>query len=211
MADAEKGSGAVFSENAEGENAERTAAENDEFISENGEPVTEKGESVPTEKTDDENKGADADGENIVGSEAKRGEASRRSIGEVRRALGAARAYSGFVEEASRLAEVYPSFDLASECEDPRFSAMLACGVDMRCAYEALHHEDIIKAAMQYAADRVYEASCKGLAGSAERPLENGIVASSGGIDPKKDVASLTAEDIKKILKRVERGEKIRF
>ncbi len=121
--------------------------------------------------------------------------------------IGVAGNYESFVREAEAVKEIYPSFDLERECEDKKFTAMLACGVDVRSAYEALHHAEIISGAMQYAADRVYEASAKG---DASRPVENGTHAGAA-LSPKKDVAALSASEIKDILRRVQRGEIVKF
>ncbi len=125
-------------------------------------------------------------------------------------AIGVADEYGKMLSEAEETARAYPSFDLEAECRDKRFVALLSSGIGVKGAYEALHHGEIVAGAMQYAADRVLEAAQKGSMHALDRPTENGTV-SGGAIDPKRDVSSLTGKDIRDILKRVERGEKIRF
>ena len=117
--------------------------------------------------------------------------------------------YKKLCADADRTRESYPSFDLETECRDPRFTRLLSVGIGVKEAYEALHHEEIVKGAMQYAADLVWEAARKGTART-DRPAENGVTPTPAA-DPSLRVESLTAGDIKDILARVRRGEKIRF
>ena len=147
--------------------------------------------------------------------EAYREEKERERGDEYRRrsasdALGVAGEYSKLIREAEETRAAYPSFELEKECHDPKFISLLKSGIGVRGAYEALHHADIVKGAMQYAADRVYEAAQKGTALAAERPEENGV-SDGGAIDPAKNVASLTERDIRDIIRRVEKGETIKF
>jgi len=128
----------------------------------------------------------------------------------VEAALGAAKEYEAILGEANEVKELYPSFELEAECRDPKFLSLVTAGVGVKGAYEALHHDEIVRGAMQYAADRVYEAARGGIARINDRPTENGV-SSSGAIDPKRSVDSLSGSDIRKILKRVEKGEKITF
>ncbi len=125
-------------------------------------------------------------------------------------ALGAAREYRRILGEAEELKEIYPSFDLEAECREPKFTSLIAAGIGVKGAYEALHHDEIVSGAMQYAADRVYKAARGGFADSDGRPTENGA-AGSVASPPRVDVASMTEGDIRRILKRVQSGEKIRF
>ena len=124
-------------------------------------------------------------------------------------AAGVANEYKKLCLDADKTKESYPSFDLESECRDPRFTRLIAAGLGVKQAYEALHHEEIVTGAMQYAADLVWEAARKGTARS-DHPAENGV-APAPAADPTLRVESLTAGDIKNILARVGRGEKIRF
>lgn len=161
--------------------------------------------------------GVEPEAEKILGAingagkrDAEEEGSDRRFFESARRAdasLGVAGKYEEFVREARALKEIYPAFDLERECSDKRFTAMLSCGVGVRGAYEAIHHAEIISGAMQYAADRVYEASARG---DGARPLENGTH-DGAALSPKKDVASLSGAEIRNILKRVERGEKVTF
>ena len=122
-------------------------------------------------------------------------------------AAGVAAEYKKLCADADKTKESYPSFDLEAECRNPGFMRLVRAGIGIKEAYEALHHEEIVKGAMQYAADLVWEASRKG---TANHPAENGVTPTPAA-DPSRRVESLTAGDIKDILARVGRGEKIRF
>ena len=123
-------------------------------------------------------------------------------------AAGVAAEYKKLFDDAERVKESYPSFNIEEECRDRRFTKLLAAGLGVKEAYEALHHDEIVTGAMQYAADLVWEAARRGA--PAEHPAENGV-SEAPAADPTLRVESLTAKDIKDILCRVERGEKIRF
>ncbi|MBR6917239.1 MAG: hypothetical protein IKN38_03560 [Clostridia bacterium] len=142
--------------------------------------------------------------------DAIRGEEDSRRETRAKDALGVASEYSALICEADEVKESYPSFDLEKECADPRFTKLVGAGMGIRGAYEAIHHREILASAMQYAADKVYEAARRGVAASTERPTENGVV-SGAAIDPRPDVASLTERDIRDIIHRVEKGEIIKF
>ena len=133
-----------------------------------------------------------------------------RMISRARAVMGTAEAYRSFEREAEVTKRVYPSFDLEAECRDPRFAKLAAAGLGIRGAYEALHHNELLAGAMQFAADRVVEASARGIDASSSRPAENGTEGGGASL-PKRDVASLTKRDIMSILKRVGQGEKISF
>ena len=53
--------------------------------------------------------------------------------------------YSGWLREAEKTRNFYPNFDLHKELNDfPDFGRMLSAGVNVKTAYEALHHDEII-------------------------------------------------------------------
>lgn len=121
------------------------------------------------------------------------------------------RIYEGWIQEAEQLRNFYPNFDLQEELEkDPRFGRMLGSGVDVKAAFEALHHDEIIMGAMQTTAQRIAKKTADGIASRQARPAENGLgTAASATI--KTDVHKLTKEDRMEIARRVARGEKISF
>ena len=136
---------------------------------------------------------------------AEREEADRR--GRAFTALGVASEYSRIMKGAEDAKRAYPSFDLERECSDRAFVNLIASGLSVKSAYEALHHGEIVAGAMQYAADRVAEAASRA---APPRPIENGT-SKGADADLRRDVSKMSAAEIRDVLRRVERGEKIKF
>lgn len=120
------------------------------------------------------------------------------------------RLYSSWLEQADGTKSVYPQFDLDVEMQNPRFVDLLRSNVDVRTAYEVLHKDEIIPAAMQFTARKVEENVAKKVMANRSRPLENGMNSQSASL-VKSDVSQLSKEDRAEINRRVLRGEKIRF
>ena len=86
---------------------------------------------------------------------------------------------------------------------------MVLRGVDVRTAYEAVHHEEMLRSAMGYgvqkAAEKLSRAQITG------RPAENGAESQSASVE-RLDPRHMTAEERAEIRRRVlERGEKVWF
>ena len=137
-------------------------------------------------------------------------EHAARMISRAKAVLGTAAEYGKFTREAEDMKKIYPSFDLEKECRDPRFTKLAAAGLGIRGAYEAVHHNELLAGAMQYAADRVFEAARSGVGSASLRPEENGT-AGEAAHPARRGAASLSEKEIMNILKRVERGERISF
>ena len=117
---------------------------------------------------------------------------------------------AGWMEQAESAKQVYPSFDLKAEMKNPQFVSLLRSNIDVRTAYEVMHKDDIIHGAMQFTAQAVKEKVAKGIAAQGERPAENGMSSGSAAL-VKSDVSQLSKADRQEIIRRVQRGEKIRF
>lgn len=135
---------------------------------------------------------------------------ARRAVLQGRLRAGAEAQYARWQSEAEELRGLYPSFDLARESENRDFISLLKSGVSLRRAYESAHYDEIMGGAMEHTARRVSEAISRSIQAKGDRPSENGLGTKSG-INPRKDVASLTDSDILEILKQVEKGKKISF
>ena len=120
------------------------------------------------------------------------------------------RQYAQWMNEADALKGVYPSFDLQNELQNPRFIDLLRNHVDVRTAYEVLHKDEIIPAAMQFTAKQVEQKLTNKIMANGSRPQENGLNSQSSAV-VKSDVSQLSKEDRMEIIRRVQRGEKIRF
>jgi hypothetical protein len=120
------------------------------------------------------------------------------------------RIYAGWMDQASAVKQVYPSFDLNAELQNPRFVDLLRSNIDVRTAYEVLHKDEIIPAAMQFTAQQVQQKITNKIMSGQGRPQENGLGGRASAV-VKSDVSQLSKEDRQEIIRRVQRGEKIRF
>ena len=118
--------------------------------------------------------------------------------------------YAAWMQQADEAKKVYPSFDLRAEMNNPKFVDLLRSNIDVRTAYEVLHKDEIIPAAMQFTAQKVESKLAKSIASGASRPSENGMSSQSAAV-VKSDVSQLSKADRAEIIRRVQRGEKIRF
>ena len=118
--------------------------------------------------------------------------------------------YASWVDQGEKTRTVYPSFDLKAEMENPRFVDLLRNNIDVRTAYEVLHKDEIIPAAMQFTAKTVEQKLTNKIIAGGQRPTENGMN-SQGAAVVKSDVSQLSKADRQEIIRRVQRGEKIRF
>ena len=134
----------------------------------------------------------------------------RRQIQERQTQENAEKIYSTWMQQAEETKKVYPGFDLRAELGNSKFLDLLNSNIDVRTAYEVLHKDDIIPAAMQFAAKTVESKIASKIASGASRPAENGMNSGSAAV-VKSDVSQLTKADRQEIIRRVARGEKIRF
>ena len=118
--------------------------------------------------------------------------------------------YAAWMQQADEAKKVYPSFDLRAEMNNPRFVDLLRSNIDVRTAYEVLHKDEIIPAAMQFTAQTVESKLAKSIASGGARPSENGMSSQSAAV-VKSDVSQLSKADRAEIIRRVQRGDKIRF
>lgn len=118
--------------------------------------------------------------------------------------------YDGWVDQSKALKEVYPAFDLDTELNNKQFSDLLRSNIDVRTAYEVVHKDDIIAAAMQFAVKTAEEKIANKIIANGSRPAENGN-ASQGATVAKSNVSQLTKADRAEVMRRVANGEKISF
>lgn len=120
------------------------------------------------------------------------------------------RIYAGWMDQAAAVKNVYPGFDLNAELQNPRFVDLLRSNIDVRTAYEVLHKDEIIPAAMQFTAQQVEQKLANRIAAGQGLPRENGLGSRASAV-VKSDVSQLSKADRQEIIRRVQRGEKIRF
>ena len=134
----------------------------------------------------------------------------RRQMQERQTKENADRMYAGWLQQAESVKAVYPTFDLRAELENTQFVNLLRNNIDVRTAYEVLHKDEIIPAAMQFTAKAVEQKLTNKIMSGGARPVENGMSSQSAAV-VKSDVSQLSKADRAEIIRRVQRGEKIRF
>lgn len=122
----------------------------------------------------------------------------------------AAQLVAAWQEQAQQTKSVYPGFDMDTEMQNPQFVNLLRSNVDVRTAFEVLHKDEIIPAAMQYTAQQTKSKIAKSIAAGGNRPAENGI-SSQSAARVKSDVTQLSKADREEVYRRAARGEKITF
>lgn len=118
--------------------------------------------------------------------------------------------FSGWLDEANAMKDIYPEFDFGKEMSNKDFIRLLESNVPVRTAYEVIHKDDIIKGAVQYTAQQVKSKISQSIQSGKNRPAENGTNSVSTSLT-KSDASKLSKADRKEIMRRVERGENIAF
>ena len=115
-----------------------------------------------------------------------------------------------WMAQAQEAQRTFPGLDLATELRDPQFLGLLKSGVGVETAYFAIHHKELVPQAMQFTAKQVEQKLTQKILANGNRPQENGATSNSPAT-VKSDVSQLTKEDRQEIIRRVARGEKIKF
>lgn len=113
-------------------------------------------------------------------------------------------------KQAEEAKKIYPGLNLDEEIKNPAFKDLLRSGVPVRGAYQVIHMDEIMGGAMQYAAQRAAKNVTDNVIAGAARPTENGAAAQSA-VAARTDVSKFSKEERADIIRRVARGETIRF
>lgn len=122
----------------------------------------------------------------------------------------AQRQYDRWIDQASATRRAYPQFDLKKELADPRFVRLLNADVDVQTAYEVLHNREHFANALAYTTGQVEKTLTRKLAEAQNRPAENGMGGNSAAV-VRQDVSQMSRNDRVEIIRRVQKGETIRF
>ena len=122
----------------------------------------------------------------------------------------AAKQYGIWSHQAQEAKKCYPGLDMGRELQNPRFGQLLQKGVDVTTAFEVVHKDELLPAAMQAAAKAVQERLASNLAATGARPAESAMTSASAAL-VKTDVMSMSKEDRAQIIRRVAQGERIRL
>lgn len=112
--------------------------------------------------------------------------------------------------EGEKVKEIYPNFDLRTECANRDFLGLLKSGLSVQKAYELMHMDEIKEAAARSAAQAAGMQVVAKIKSKAARPSENGT-SSQSAVIVKNDVHNLSRADRAEIARRAQRGEKISF
>lgn len=118
--------------------------------------------------------------------------------------------YASWMEQSNEVKQVYPSFDLQTELQNEQFRQLLRNNIPIRTAFEVIHKDDIIPAAMQFTARQVEQKVANSVLAGQKRPAE-GAMGNRSASRTKSDVSQLTDADMAEINRRVLRGERITF
>lgn len=118
--------------------------------------------------------------------------------------------WNALQQEAKAVKNVYSAFDLETELKNPVFSKLLKNDVPMQAAYEVIHRNEIIPAAMQAASQKTAQKVANAVAANKARPLENGLSSQAAAVT-RTDISKLTPEQMEDYKARARRGEKITF
>lgn len=134
----------------------------------------------------------------------------KRQMDEMSTKENAAKIYQGWLDQAEEAKNFFPSLDLETEMQNPEFVNLLRNNVSVKAAYQVIHQDDIMRGAMQYTAKTIENKITNNIIANGQRPTENGNSSQSASVI-KSDVSQLTKADRDEIIRRVARGEKIRF
>lgn len=115
-----------------------------------------------------------------------------------------------WMQQAEQAKKSFPNLNLGEELKNPQFIKLLQDGVGVETAYFAMHHRELVPQAMQYTAKAVEQKLTNKVIANGARPTENGVASQASAI-VKSDVSQLSKADRAEIIRRVARGEKIKF
>ena len=113
-------------------------------------------------------------------------------------------------QEAEKLKQLYPGFDLNTELSNPKFARLTApgSGIDLQTAFEAVHRDELQSGMMQAAINISQKKLANAIASGKSRPTEGGT-RRSAAVDVRNDPTKLSRADREEIRNRVRRGELI--
>ena len=140
-----------------------------------------------------------------------RSERSETEIAQFRAKEAERQKFASWRNEANTLKEsTYPNLDLYTELGNKDFVDMLELGIPMKQAYEAIHHDDLLRSAVSIATEKTKKQTEDTIKAGTNRVRENGL-SSQAASQTTVNVDNLTSKDIMAIIKKVENGEKITF
>ena len=104
------------------------------------------------------------------------------------------------MQQAVKLKETYPGFDLQAELENPVFARLTAPGslISLEDAYFAVHRKEIQTAAMQVAAQKTAQQISNSIQAGQRRPAENGSTSQAASISAPATMSRARRAEIKR-------------
>lgn len=145
-----------------------------------------------------------------MGSTGPAGKASGRVAPGMEKNESARRRLMEILDEAEKAKQVYPSFDLDREFEDPVFRRLLSAGVPVISAYELIHRDEVNSLLIEKAVRQAEKRIASAVSSGNRVPDENGSRPSAAAVSTV-DPRNLTKEERKSIREKVRRGESVYF
>lgn len=114
------------------------------------------------------------------------------------------RHFQGLQQQGEELKVVFPGFDLNRELHNPMFSRLTspAVGLSVEDAFFALHHRQLLAAAMEAAAAEAVAKTTGTIASGARRPRENGLSGQAAAVSHF-DYRNATKEQREELKRRI--------
>lgn len=116
--------------------------------------------------------------------------------------------FARVAREAEELKQEYPDFDLREALRDPDFMEWTKRGKSVKQVYSWFHHEEIVRAEQQKAAEAARQQTAASIASGAARPAENGA-RPAAPTTQQADPSKFSPEKMEKIRQAASRGEKV--
>lgn len=115
-------------------------------------------------------------------------------------------------QQAEELKQTFPSFDLMTELQNPRFAMMTSpnVGISVRDAFYAIHGEEIQRQSMQYAAQQAGQRIAASVRAGASRPMENGMQ-KQAPVQMGVNIRGMDKKTREEYFRRIKNGETINF
>ena len=135
-------------------------------------------------------------------------EALKKQMEESKNRQQADQTVAAWMQSAESLKQIYPSFDLNAELQNEQFRRLLQANIPLQTAFEVIHKDEIIPAAMQFTAKQVEAKVANNVRAGQKRPAE-GAAGGRSAVQVKSDPSKFTKADMDEIARRVARGERI--
>jgi hypothetical protein len=115
---------------------------------------------------------------------------------------------AAWMRDADAVKQIYPNFDFRTELQNDQFRMLIQSNIPVQTAYEVVHKDELIPAAMQFTAKQVEAKVANNVRAGQKRPAE-GAASSRSAVQVKSDPSKFTKADMEEIERRVARGERI--